>query len=257
MIRKLLQWIFICVPVIYLSLSWGIVFFFQHHSYNYLLAYYKGNWPTAFDVTVFAERCLTPAWYNWVVGNALWLKIAIAFALATYFLLLKVIRKGVQQLFDDVIWIVGFMKNVLLGLTVREKWWLLVLFAFIGCYRLYFFIKFPLHPDEAASYLFFTRQGPFMAAVNYVTTNNHIFLNIVCSFLARFSFLGPKWVMRLPAMAGDMALLMGIFCVVKHFGGFVRAMGIVSGVAFCYLLSYYATQGRGYQWQEVCAVVGM
>lgn len=257
MIRKLLQWILICVPVLYLALSWSIVFFYQHHSYNYLLAYYKRNWPTAFEVTVFAERCLTPAWYSWVVSNALWLQIAIALALMIYFLLLKAIRNGVLQLFDDIVWVAGFIKKVLLGLTVREKWLLMGLFVCIGCYRMWFFFKFPLHPDEAASYLFFTRQGPLMAAVNYVTTNNHIFLNVVCSFLARLSFLSPKWVMRLPAMAGDMTLLLGIFCVVKHFGGFVRAIGIVAGVAFCYLLSYYATQGRGYQWQEVCVVLGI
>ncbi len=32
---------------------------------------------------------------------------------------------------------------------------------------------------------------------------------------------------------------------------------MVAGVAFCYMLTYYATQGRGYQWQEICAVTGM
>jgi hypothetical protein len=257
MVRKLLQWIVICIPVIYLLLSWVIVFFIQHHSYEYLLAYYAKHWPTAFDVTVFAERCLTPAWYTWIVANALWLEVVIAVAVAIYCLLLKVIRNGVQLLFDDVLWVTGFVKKVLLGLTVGEKWLLLALFIVIGCYRFYFFVKFPMHPDEAASYLFFTRQGPLMAAVNYVTTNNHIFLNIVCSLLAKLTFLSPEWIMRIPAMVGDMVLLLCIFCVIKHYGRFSRAMVIVAGVAFCYILSYYATQGRGYQWQEICAVAGM
>jgi hypothetical protein len=96
-----------------------------------------------------------------------------------------------------------------------------------------------------------------MAAVNYVIPNNHVFLNIVCSFLAKLSFLSPKWVMRLPAMLGDWALLLGLFCLVKRLGNFTRAFWMVAGVAFCYVLSYYATQGRGYQWQELCAVISM
>jgi hypothetical protein len=257
MVRKLLQWIVICIPVSYLLLSWGIVHFIQHHSYQYLLSYYTIHWPTAFDVTVFSERCLTPIWYNWVVSNALWLKIIIAVAVVMFCVLLKPIRNGVQLLFEDLLWGTGFIKKVLVGLTVREKWLLLALFMLIGCYRFYFFVKFPMHPDEAASYLFFARQGPLMAAVNYVTTNNHIFLNLVCSLLAKLPFLSPKLIMRLPAMVGDMALLLGIFCVVKQYGRFARAISIVAGVAFSYILSYYATQGRGYQGQEICAVIGM
>ncbi len=159
MIRKLLQWVVALVPVIYLLLSWAIVLFFQQHSYEYLLAYYKKNWPTAFDVTVFVQRCLTPAWYNWVVGNAFWLHVAIGAALVVYFLLLKAIRNVVRQLFDDIVWVTGFVKGVLLGLTVREKWLFIGLFVLIGCYRLYFFVQFPMHPDEVASYLFLYPAG--------------------------------------------------------------------------------------------------
>jgi hypothetical protein len=255
MLRKALLWFIISIPCVYLLLSFGIVFFIQHHAYEAILSYYTLHWPTAFDVSKFAERCLTPQWYHWVTAHALLLEAAIVMALAVYCLLIQKIKKGVKLLVEDVRRVLVFMKQTLLTLTIRERWLLLGLFALIGCYRYYFFVRFPLHPDEAASYLFFTRQGPVMAAVNYVTTNNHIFLNLICSMLAKLSFLSAKWVMRLPAMTGDMALLLGIFCLVKHFGRFARAFWVVAGIAFCYILSYYATQGRGYQWQEISAVV--
>ena len=112
MIRKLLQWVVICIPFIYLLLSWAIVHFYQHHTYEYLLAWYSQNWPTAFDVNVFAERCLTTTWYRWVVDNALWLKIAVATGLLVYCLLFKIISYGVRQLFDDIVWVTGFMKKI-------------------------------------------------------------------------------------------------------------------------------------------------
>ena len=255
MVRRLLHWFVVSIPVIYLLLALGIVFFIQQHSYEYILAYYPQHWPTAFDVTFFARRCLTPQWYAFITGNALLLETVFVLALAAYFLLIKTVKKGVQQLLDDVQWVMMFMKQTLRGLSGREKWLLLGLFVLTGCYRLYFFVQFPMHPDEACSYLFFARQGTFMAAANYVTTNNHILLNVVCSFLAKLSFLGPKWVMRLPAMVGDIGLLLGIFCLVKHFSHFARAFWIIAGIAFCYIISYYATQGRGYQWQEICTVV--
>jgi hypothetical protein len=67
--------------------------------------------------------------------------------------------------------------------------------------------------------------------------------------------MSVKAVMRLPSVAGDLFLLYSIFCLVRRWGGYGRAMISVAGIAFCYLTSYYAVQGRGYQWQVVCALV--
>jgi len=257
MVRKILLWIILCIPVVYLLLSFSIVFFIQHHSYDYILTYYTQHWPTAFDVTVFARLCLTPAWYGWVHAHALVLEVGIAILLVVYGLLMRKMRKGAQLLLGDVRQVFVFMRQTFVELNSREKWMLLGLFVLIGCYRLYFFCQFPMHPDETASYLFFARQGALMASVNYVTTNNHVLLNVVCSFLAKLSFLSAKWTMRLPAMMGDIILLVGLFCILKRLGNFARAFWVVAGLAFCYILSYYATQGRGYQWQGIGAVLSM
>ncbi|HLX93311.1 MAG TPA: hypothetical protein VKR32_16615 [Puia sp.] len=144
------------------------------------------------------------------------------------------------------------MKRSIHESTPKQKLAVLLLFSAIVCYRTFLFLSYPLLPDETCSYLYFVRQGFIATICSYPLPNNHVLYNLGCIILAKCPFLSPILIMRLPSLVGDIVLLWAIFCVSKRLGGFQRAFAIVSGCAFCYFLSFYAVQGRGYQWQDSC-----
>ncbi|HEY8895192.1 MAG TPA: hypothetical protein VIM79_10280, partial [Niastella sp.] len=148
MVRKVLLSIILCIPVIYLLLSFCIVLFIQHHSYEYILTYYTQHWPTAFDIAVFARNCFTPAWYRWVHAHALVIEVVFVIMTVVYGVLIQKIKKGAQLLLGDIHQVLVFMRQTIRELTGREKILLLGLFVLIGCYRLYFFWQVPLNTDE-------------------------------------------------------------------------------------------------------------
>ncbi len=121
--------------------------------------------------------------------------------------------------------------------------------------KLYFYFVLPLHPDGFCSYLFFVRQGWLVTATSYPLPNNHMLFNILCVAVDKIGWLSPKAVMRLPSIIGDGVMLWGIFCLVISRGGFARAISIIAGIAFCFFTSLYAVQGRGYQLQDICALI--
>ena len=244
------------VPVFYLLLSLGILVMATGHSYEAILRWYSAWRPDGLDVQAFAARCFTPRWYEWLRDHRWPLIVVIVVVLILYLLFSRRIWYFLQALLEETGKIASFMIRTFGQLSGRQRGWLLLLFLVIEAYRVYFFFAFPLHPDELYSYLFFVRQGCLVSATSYPLPNNHILFNILCSLMSKLPWLSPKAVMRLPNMAGDLLLLYAIFCLFRSRAGFGRAIGIVTGVAFSFLIAYYAVQGRGYEWQDICALAG-
>jgi len=251
-------WLYAClfvVPIGYLLLTFSILLLFTTHSYDGLLRWYEGWRPDAFDVGSMTRNCLTPQWYAWVNGHRLLLMTGLAAMLCGYVLYSRRVWAFLGDFYEQAVSILRLMADSYRESSRRERAGLWVLFGCLLAYRLYMCLVFPLHTDELGSYLYFARQGFLVTLTSYPIPNNHILFNLVAASLAKLPFLTPKLVIRLPSVAGDVLLEYAVFCLVRRWDGFQRGIMVVAGTAFCYMLSYYATQGRGYQLQEVCALV--
>ncbi len=245
------------IPLAYLLCSIMMLWLISTHSWNNILDWYSEHWPNAVDRETIAQKCFTPAWYQWITAHHLLLMVLVSFVLLVYIFYAKKIWTFFTALLQEIKRSLRFMVRTFTDCGFRERIFILILFGCIIGYRVYFFLSYPPLNDESFSYLYFARQGFFLSAVSYPTTNNHVLYNLVCSLINRLPFFTPMLVMRLPSMIGDLFLFWAVFCLFKRFGNFQRAFAVVAGTAFCFMLSFYATQGRGYQWQEVCTLVSV
>jgi hypothetical protein len=252
------RWVCAClfvVPIAYFLLTFSILILFTTHSYDGIIHWYKGWRPDAFDAGSMVVNCLTPQWYAWVNAHRLLLIIGLAAMLCGYVLYSRRVWAFLRDFCREAGRALRLMADSYRESSGRERAWLWILFSCLLAYRLYMCLVFPLNTDELGSYLYFARQGFLVTLTSYPVPNNHILFNLVAASLAKLPFLSPELVIRLPSVAGDLWLQYAIFCLVRRWGGFQRGIMVVAGTAFCYMISYYATQGRGYQLQEVCALV--
>jgi hypothetical protein len=243
------------VPVAYIFYSLFILWWINSHSYADLLHGYSVRWPQGYDVEELGRKCFTVEWYDRVRANTVLWTAGLLASLGGWLFYSRSVWLFFGNFFQGMAKVLSFMIDSFRKCSRAEKTGVLALFGAILAYRIYFFIVYTPQTDETFSYLFFVRQGLLLTAASYPSTNNHIFYNLVCALLDKAHLLSPIAVMRLPNMAGDLILFYGIFCVAKYWGGFRRATAVVAGVAFCHMISYYAVIGRGYQWQEICAVI--
>lgn len=243
------------IPLGYMLLSLGIFRLLAGNSYDNLLALYSKTSPQAFDTYTIAVQSFTPAWHEWIGTHRLAGFVLLAAMPVLYLAFSRSIwrffRRLVGELWRGLVFLAGGLK----GCSGAEKGAFFLLTAGVLAYRLYFYVANPLQTDEVCSYLYFVRPGLFISLTSYPIPNNHVFFNGCCALLNLIPGLSVKAVMRLPSILGDLFLLYSIFCLVRRWDGYWRAMISVAAIAFCYVTSYYAVQGRGYQWQEVCALV--
>jgi hypothetical protein len=256
-IRILFCFSLFIIPVIYLLFSAEMVRFISVNSRDHILNWYSTHYPNALDKEIIGQICFTPQWQQWVTAHSSMLIILILLSLSGYILFAKKMWRFFNGLFNEIKKVIFFMIRTFAACSFKEKIFLLILFGCIIIYRIYFFISYPPLNDETYSYLYFAKPGIFIAATNYPTTNNHVFFNLVCAVINHLLFFTPMLVMRSPNMIGDLFLFFGIFCLFKRYGSFQRAFAVVAGTALCFMLSFYATNGRGYQWQEVCTLISL
>ena len=237
--KKIVTAFLFLTPFWFLSLSILIIWFVRSNSYGEIQNWFRLRWPDAYDPSVFFSQNFTLQQHELLNRYSTLLFIF----LAAIFLLLGWFRKYVwnffASLYDDILSIFDLFRKTFINLSRQQK----LIFGFLAlsivCYRIYFFLEFTMHTDETASYLFFTRQGVLHSSINYVSTNNHVFFNVLASMInSTFSFLPPKLIIRLPSLVADMFLWYGLFCIINKFGGFRRAIFIVAGASFCYIVSY-------------------
>ncbi|HVU53887.1 MAG TPA: hypothetical protein VHD83_02480, partial [Puia sp.] len=252
---RLLCVIFFLLPLGYMSLSLGIFDWLAGNGYLDLLDRYSRMFPQAFDRYTVAEQSFTPAWHEWITAHKTMGFVLLAAMPVLYLSFSRSIWRFFQRLVSELYRGLVFLAGGLKGCSTAEKSGFFLLMGIVLTYRLYFYFANPLQTDELCSYLYFVRPGAFISITSYPIPNNHVLFSGFCALLNRIPGLSVKALMRLPSVAGDLFLLYSIFCLVRRWDGYVRAMVSVAGVAFCYLTSYYAVQGRGYQWQEVCSLV--
>ena len=245
------------LPVVYLLFSLLLLYLIRTFADAPISYSYSGRQSGDFDVTRFSTPWYTPEWYALVKAWAVEAGVGLSAVLVTYVFFSRRVWRFCERCVFEVSAAIRVMRAVFWRLGRREKTLLLGLFGVILVYRVYFFLTFPLHTDELASYLFFVRPGAWVTVTSYPIPNNHVLFNLCCWVIARIPVLSPKAVMRLPSIAGDLLVLYGLFCVFVRWDGFWRGFIVVAGVAFCYYTSYYAVQGRGYEWQVGCALVGL
>ena len=247
--------VFFLIPLGYMLLSLGIFDFLTRNSYANLLDWYGRAFPTAFDRHTVSIQSFTSDWHMWEVRHLAAGNVVLAAMPVVYLAFSRSIWRFFRRLVSELGRGLNFLARGLMGCSPLEKGGFFLLMTGVLVYRLYFYFANPLQTDELCSYLYFVRPGFFISITSYPIPNNHVLYNGCCALLDLIPGLSIKAVMRLPSIAGDFFLLYSVFCLVRRWDGYGRAMVSVAGVGFCYLLSYYAVQGRGYQWQEVCALV--
>jgi hypothetical protein len=243
------------IPVVWLGLCFAWLMMVRHRAYSDVLQWYAGRWPNAFDVKTMRDVCFTPARDRFLADHSGLLMTGVAFVAAVYFVMGRRVLAVLRECVEAAGMVLSSMKEAYGRCSLRERTLMGGLFGAILAYRLYWVLAAPMHPDELCSYLYFARQGWWVTATCYPLPNNHILFNLIVSALNLVPGLSPGLVMRLPSVLSDLLLQALIFWLFLRWGGYWRAMAVVLGTAFCYLLSYYATHGRGYGMQELCALV--
>lgn len=244
------------IPLFYLSLSFCIVLLFSNSgSLDALLRWWEAWRPDAIDPGTMTTYFVTPVWYAWMKLHAVLVMAGIAAAAIFYVAYSKRVWAFLRDFQGEAGRIFRLMADSYRQNSRREKAGLWVLFSCILAYRIYMCLVYPMHMEDLGSYLFFARQGFLVTLTCYPIANNHILFNLIGVLPAKLHWIPPALANRLPSVAGDLLLQYGIFCLFRRWGGYQRAVIVVTGVAFCYMISLFATRGRGYELQESCALI--
>jgi hypothetical protein len=244
------------IPLFYLSLSFGIVVLISRSgSLEALLSWWVAWRPDGIDPGTMVTYFLTPAWYAWVKAHAMLLMVGIAAAVVVYVAYSNRVWAFLRAFHRETGRIFRLMADSYRQSSRREKAGLWILLSCILAYRLYLCLVYPMHMEDLASYLFFARQGFLVTLTCYPIANNHILFNLIGVLPAKMHWIPPALANRLPSVAGDLLLQYGIFCLFRRWGGYQRAVIVITGIAFCYMIALFATRGRGYQLQESCALI--
>lgn len=138
----------------------------------------------------------------------------------------------------------------------REKILAGITFLLVLAERSYYALQYPIHTDEAASFLLFIRNGPLAIAGFYPIPNNHLLQNLLAWPLT-FFFTDPFWVLRLPPLLFSLLLTFSGFLILKRFSHFLVAYLATALFSFGSLTLFLATQGRGYTLLTLLAVWAM
>lgn len=161
-----------------------------------------------------------------------------------------------QKLWKFVSQIRQFLKQEIQALTWLEKIVAGLTFFSILAERCYYLFQYPIHTDEAASYLLFIQHGPFAITSFYPIPNNHLLQNLLAWPLT-FVFQDPFWALRLPSVAFSLCLSFFGFLLLKRWSDFLAAYLTVSLFSLGSLTMFLSTQGRGYMLLTLLTVVAL
>ncbi|MCS7005059.1 MAG: hypothetical protein NZM38_07005 [Cytophagales bacterium] len=128
--------------------------------------------------------------------------------------------------------------------TYTEKFVFWFLLIGVGSVQIFFSFAYPIHIDEAFSYVFFAHKGLGVTLAFYPGPNNHIGYTILVSLLAKF--MPSLMAIRIPV------LLQSIMTYAFAYSWIVKRYGILSAVCAIVLFAFseyglfYSVHGRGY-----------
>ncbi len=113
---------------------------------------------------------------------------------------------------------------------------------------------FPLHIDEAFSYLFLVDRGLLVTLTFYPGPNNHVGYLLLCALVRGFTE-SPGWVMRLPIVLISLCFAHYYYTVVRRICTHRTGLYALWIFALSPAGLFYATHGRGYLLQTLCVWV--
>ncbi len=139
-------------------------------------------------------------------------------------------------------------KQFISSLSVRERWALWLIMAYIVVSRTYLATQWPLMLDEAFSYLFFVKKGFFVIITYYPGPNNHIFYNLLC-WPFELLLNTPVWIMRIPGLVlGFLVPLLSFIWLRNRFDTWLAFLSLTV-ISLPFNLTIYSFLGRGYMVQ--------
>jgi len=150
-----------------------------------------------------------------------------------------------QQFFSFLKGLYLKLKIELLNLSKTERYILYTTFLLLTLARVYFAFSYPMHIDEAFSYVFIVSKGWLATVSYYPGPNNHVAFLLLCAPF-HFLFDNPEVVMRLPALLISTITSALFFLVIKKYLGFIFSYATVVSFSFSEYGMFYAVHGRGY-----------
>jgi len=201
----------------------------------------------------FLERYFTPSRFLFLKG----LVISVLFFCGIVFVYIKKIREwllGEYKLFleESRELLIQFKEDYLLwDKSTRYGLWFTLLF--VTSIQIYFAISYPIHIDEAFSYVFFASKGLTVSAVFYPGPNNHVGYTLWVALLSKF--LPASWAIRLPVLLqACVATLAGYTWLANRYGTLTAMVSILLFTLSEYGL-FYAVHGRGYWAVAFCTFI--
>ncbi len=131
------------------------------------------------------------------------------------------------------------------SLTSRERYLVIIALLSITLARIFFAFNYPLHIDEAFSYVFIVSKGWLATLSYYPGPNNHVAYLIFCSPF-KLLFENPLIIMRAPAIMVSTSATIALFLILKKYFRFTVAFVSIILFSFSEYGIFYATHGRGY-----------
>lgn len=140
--------------------------------------------------------------------------------------------------------ITGFFKNLL----PSDRFHRALFFFLVGFYlirTITSIIYYPIDFDEADTYMFFSSQGPLVAATFYPLPNNHILFSIITSITSMLP-IDPVYALRLPLLPIGLLTILSMYGLLKKYFAEEAALVGLSFFIAAYPLFIYSFLARGY-----------
>ncbi|MGB0525108.1 MAG: hypothetical protein ACPGJS_19195 [Flammeovirgaceae bacterium] len=134
------------------------------------------------------------------------------------------------------------------GFPTTERSWFLGFFLGLTILKITLAFLYPIHIDEAFSYVFLVSKGPLVTATFYPGPNNHVAYLLICSLLHQLGF-NPEVVMRVPSLAFSILTIPLAYLLLRRHVKFSVALLCLALFSFNEFSLFYATHGRGYAMQ--------
>ncbi|WP_020533660.1 hypothetical protein [Flexithrix dorotheae] len=195
--------------------------------------------------TIFRSQYLTE--FRFEVLKYILIGVSLIIPLVGFYiyLYLEIIYFSLKQIYFFLRNLVIHLYETLDALSPFEKNLAIVAFTIISISRLYFSFAYPIHIDEAFSYVFLVDKGFFVTLFYYPGPNNHVLYLLLCG-LADHLFSNPWVAMRLPVLLISTITTILIFTLVKYYSNFRIAFWGSLLFSLSEYGLFYAVHGRGY-----------
>jgi|GEM_PF-4307278 len=161
------------------------------------------------------------------------------------FLNLELIYFSLKQFLNFLGGLLEKLKIEVNSLSIQERYLSVIAVLLITSARIFFAYNYPLHIDEAFSYVFIVSKGWLATLSYYPGPNNHVAYLLLCSPF-KLLFDNPIIIMRAPAVLVSTTVTISLFLILKKYFRFTVAFVSIILFSFSEYGIFYATHGRGY-----------